>query len=82
MLINVQQDATIHILLLYKCFGWFHHASSGAQITVSTASGTGQPLLLPGAIVTELKIAIVATWRYCGGVESSSCCYLALSWWS
>jgi len=28
------------------CFRWFLHPSSGAQITVSTASGTGQPLLL------------------------------------
>jgi len=29
------------------CFGWFLHPSSRAQITVSTASGTSQPLLLP-----------------------------------
>ena len=29
------------------CFGWFLHPSSGAQITVSTASGTSQPLWLP-----------------------------------
>jgi len=27
-----------------------------AQITVSTASGTGQPLLLPVAIVEELRL--------------------------
>jgi len=33
------------------CFGWFLHPSSGAQITVSTESGTSQPLLLPVAIV-------------------------------
>ena len=26
------------------CFGWFLHPSSGTQITVSTAFGTGQPL--------------------------------------
>jgi len=24
------------------CFGWFLHPSSGAQITIFTASGTGQ----------------------------------------
>jgi len=37
------------------CFGWFLHPSSGAEITVSTASGTGQPLLLPADIVEELR---------------------------
>jgi len=40
------------------CFGWFLHPSSGAQITVSTASGTGQPLLLPVAIVVELRMSL------------------------
>jgi len=34
------------------CFGWFVHPS-GAQITVSTASGTSQLLLLPVAILHE-----------------------------
>jgi len=29
---------------------------TGAQITVSTASGTSQPLLLPVAIVEELRL--------------------------
>ena len=50
MSINVQQDATIHTLSVNcsTCFGWFLHSSSGAQITVSTASSTSQPLLLPG----------------------------------
>jgi len=32
------------------CFEWFLRPSSGAQITVSTASGTSQPLLLPVTI--------------------------------
>jgi hypothetical protein len=36
------------------CFGWFLHPSSGAQIIVSTASRTSQPLLLPIAIVGQL----------------------------
>ena len=36
------------------CFGWFLHPSSGAQTTVSTASGISQLLLLPVAIVGEL----------------------------
>ena len=40
------------------CFGWFLHPSSGAQITVTTASGTSQPLLLPVAIVEELRLSL------------------------
>ena len=34
------------------CFVWCLHPSSGTQITVSTTSGTGQPLLLPVGIET------------------------------
>ena len=37
-------------------FGWFLHQSSGAQITVSAASGTSQPLLQPLVIVEEFRI--------------------------
>jgi len=37
------------------CFGWFLHPSSGAQIIVSTASGTSRPLLLLVAITEELR---------------------------
>ena len=46
------------------CFGRFPHSSSGAQITVSTASGTGQPLLLPVAtanLTEREKILILAS---------------------
>jgi hypothetical protein len=40
----IQQDATLHSLFISEncstCFGWyFHHPSSGAHTTVSTASG-------------------------------------------
>jgi len=46
MSINVQQDATVHSFILSvncsTCFGWFLHRSSGAQITVSAASGISQ----------------------------------------
>ena len=39
------------------CFGWFLHPSSVAQITVFTAYGTSQPLLLlPVAVVEELRL--------------------------
>jgi len=37
-------------------FGWFLHPSSGTQITVSTVSGNAQLLLLPVAIVEELRL--------------------------
>jgi len=40
------------------CFGWYIHPSSGTQITVSTASGTSQPLLLPAAVVEELRLSL------------------------
>jgi len=60
MSINVQQDATYTQFILSvncsTCFKWFLHPSSGAQISVSTASGTSQPLLLPVAIVEELRL--------------------------
>jgi len=62
--INVQQDAAIHSLSVNRstCFGRSLHSSSGAQITVFTASGTGQPLLLPVATVEELRLnSTVAT---------------------
>ena len=62
MSINVQQDATTHsfILSVYcpTCFRWSLHPSSAAQITVSTASGTGQPLLLSVAIEKELRLSL------------------------
>ena len=45
------------------CFGWFLHPSSGAQITVSTASGTSQPMLLPVATVEELRISTPQRYR-------------------
>jgi len=37
------------------CFEWFLHPSSGAQITASIASSISQPLLLPVAIVEEMR---------------------------
>jgi hypothetical protein len=43
ILIYVQQDATLHSLFYLETalhvLGWYHHPSSGAQTTVSTASG-------------------------------------------
>ena len=50
------------------CFGWFFLPSTGAQITVSTASDTGQPLLLPAGIVEALSLnsSTLAKGRYNG----------------
>jgi len=36
---------------------WCWHPSSGARTTVITASGTGQPGLLPPALVVELELS-------------------------
>jgi hypothetical protein len=39
----IHQDATLHSLFIFgncsTCFGWYFHTPSGAQTTVSTASG-------------------------------------------
>jgi len=67
MPINVQQDVNkcptrcnyaqfILSVNCSTCFEWFLHPSSGTQITVSTATGTSQPLLLPVGIVEELRL--------------------------
>jgi len=54
ILIYIQQDTTLQQFILSEncstCFGWYHHTSSGAQITISTASGICHTLLLPAAI--------------------------------
>jgi len=43
VLIYIKQDATLHSLFISEncstCFEWYLHPSSGAQTTVSTASG-------------------------------------------
>jgi hypothetical protein len=43
ILIYIQQDATLHCLLYLETAlhisGWYYYPSSGAQTTVSTASG-------------------------------------------
>ena len=56
----IQKDATLRSLFISRncctCFGWYLHLSSGAHTTVSTASGTVKPLLLPVAIMEELEL--------------------------
>jgi hypothetical protein len=62
----IQQDATSHSLLIFgncsACFGWYCHPSSGANKTVSTASGICHTILLSAAIVEELE----PVWVCCG----------------
>jgi hypothetical protein len=59
--IYIQQDATLHSLLITGncsiCFGWYFHSSSGAHITVSTASG--------------ICHTVTAVYRYRGRVGTS-----------
>ena len=62
--IYIQQDATLHSFILSgncsTCFGWYHHPSSGAQTTVSIASG--------------ICHAVTAICRYRGRVELVCVC--------
>ena len=57
----VRCNYTLFILSVNCCtyFGWFLHPSSGALITVSTASGTSQRLLLPVGIVGEIFVPLM-----------------------
>jgi len=58
-LITVQQDATYSVYYISvgssTCFGCWH-PPSGVRPTVITASGTGQPGLLPSALVVEMEL--------------------------
>jgi hypothetical protein len=55
--ISNQQDATLHSLFIFgncsTCFGWYLHPSSGADTSVSTASG-------------GICHTVIAICRYCG----------------
>ena len=61
ILLYVQQDAALHILFISgncsTCFGLYHHPSSGAHTTVSTASG--------------ICHTVTAICRYRGGVGTA-----------
>jgi hypothetical protein len=61
MSIIVQQYATIYSLFISvncsTCFGWYLHLSSGAHITVSTASGISVTVLQPVVNVVGLEQA-------------------------
>ena len=60
--VNKRQTRRIYTELILSvnystCFGWFLHLSSGAQITVSAASGTSKPLSLSWRIWDSSTIA-------------------------
>jgi len=52
MPIIVHQDPTIYSLFISvncsTCFGWYLHPSSGAHVTVSTASGISKTIIETG----------------------------------
>jgi len=55
-----QQDAHVTEFILSDncstCFGRYYHPSSGAQTTVTAASGNCYTVLLSAAIVEELEL--------------------------
>jgi hypothetical protein len=73
ILIYIQQDATLHSLFYLETAlhvsGGYHHPSSGAQTTVSTASGSCQNLL-------ELITGKFPNWFW---VKYRKCCKILLS---
>jgi hypothetical protein len=91
--IYIQQDATLHSLFISgdcsTCFGWYYHPTSGAQTTVSTASGichtvTAAVWQIPDAVDTVVY-APDDGWRYHPKhVEQSpdinKLCSIASSW--
>jgi hypothetical protein len=78
MSIIVQQDATIYSLFISvncsTCIGWYLHPSSGAHITVSTASGVSVTVLQPVVSVVGLEAEICrAVYRYKKNYIVASC---------
>ena len=66
LLYKSQQDAHVTEFILSDncstCFGRYYHPSSGAQTSVTTASGNRYTVLLSAAIVEELQLI----WVCCG----------------
>jgi len=60
LLYKSQQDAHVTEFILSEscptCLGCYYHPSSGAQTTVTTASGNRYTILLSAAIVEELEL--------------------------
>jgi len=60
LLYKSQQEAQVTQFILSDncstCFGRYHHPSSGAQTTVTTASDNRYTVLLSVAIVEELEL--------------------------
>ena len=84
--IYIQQDATLHSFILSgncsTCFGWYHHPSSGAQTTVSIASGICHTVCHPQHTQTSSNSSMIAADSN-NGVKNTRCCrYSCLrSWW-
>ena len=85
ILIYIQQDATLHSLFYLETAlhvsGWYHHPSSGAQTTVSTASGICHTVTATcrhrGRVGTGLSVLWVAyavtVWQIPDAVDTVVC---------
>ena len=94
-LIYIQQDATLHSLFYLETvlhfFGWYHHPTSGAQTTVSTASGICRTVIAicryRGRIGTGLSVLWVAyathstTMRQIPDAVDTVVCAPDVGWW-
>jgi hypothetical protein len=94
ILIYIQQDATLHSLFISgncsTCLGWYHHPSSGAQTTVSTASGICHTVIAtcrdsvrhPQHTQTGSNSSTIAADRSNGVTNTRRCRYSCMrSWW-
>ena len=63
-----------------KCFGCCH-PSSGAGTAVITASGVGQPDVLPSALVVGFQLTNENGWQKIRLISTTSCNYSCTSYW-
>jgi len=84
ILIYIQQDATLQFILsgnCSTCFGWYHHPSSGAQTTVSTASGICHTVIAichPQHTQTSSNSSTIAADSNNGATNTTCCRYSCL----
>jgi hypothetical protein len=69
--IYIQQDATLHSLFISgncsTCYGWYYHSSSGAQTTVSAASG------ICHTVTATCRYSAITVWQIPDAVHTVVC---------